>query len=229
MTPIKQNSPLIAEKTFVKGDREHKYTGIYQNILKRIFDIILFFILVPFVLLIAIPIIILIKIEDKGPIFYYSHRLGKNFEEFYMLKFRTMKVNSPDLRNKDGSTFNSKSDNRVTCIGRFLRESSLDELPQIFNVFIGQMSFIGPRAGDVESKNTYEEDEKDKLKIRPGITGYTQAYYRNSISVREKRLYDAWYANNVTLWLDIKIFLKTILVVLKRENVYTNQSTQNEI
>src|SRR5699024_3695844 len=91
-----------------------------------------------------------------------------------------------------------------------------------FNVLKGDMSIIGPRAGDVESKDTYAKDEKDKLLIRPGITGYTQAYYRNNLGVREKRLYDAWYAHNVSFSLDIKIFFKTVQTVLKRENIYTN-------
>ena len=77
----------------------------------------------------------------------------------------------------------------------------------------------------MESKDTYEEDEKDKLLVRPGISGYTQAYYRNNLGVREKRLYDAWYAHNVTMWLDIKIIFKTIATVLKRENVYTNDES----
>ena len=80
----------------------------------------------------------------------------------------------------------------------------------------------GPRAGDVESKDTYEVDEKDKTLVRPGITGYTQAYYRNNLGVREKRLYDAWYAHNVTVWLDIKILFKTVETVLLRKNLYTN-------
>lgn len=133
-----------------------------------------------------------------------------------------MKVNAPDLRNEDGSTFNSVSDSRVTRVGHFLRETSIDEIPQVFNILIGDMSIIGPRPGDVESKDTYRQDEKDKLLIRPGITGFTQAYYRNNIGVREKRLYDAWYAHNVSLLLDIKIFMKSIKTVLKRENIYTN-------
>lgn len=110
----------------------------------------------------------------------------------------------------------------MTKIGRILRETSIDEIPQVFNVLKGDMSIIGPRAGDVESKDTYGSDEKDKLLIRPGITGYTQAYYRNNLGVREKRLYDAWYAHNVSALLDVKIFFKTILTVLKRENLYTN-------
>ena len=84
------------------------------------------------------------------------------------------------------------------------------------------MSLIGPRASGWDALPTYKEDEIDKMKVRPGITGYTQAYYRNSISVREKRLYDAWYANNISFWLDVKIFFKTIVTVFKHDNVYTN-------
>lgn len=202
------------------------YKSFYQLGFKRAIDIIVCLIVLPIVLIILIPVAIAIKLEDHGPIFYYSKRLGVGFKEFGMMKFRSMKVNAPDLRNEDGSTFNSDKDPRVTKIGHFIREMSIDELPQLWNIFKGDMSIIGPRPGDVESKNTYQEDEKDKLLIRPGITGYTQAYYRNNLGVREKRLYDAWYAHNVTLMLDIKIFFKTIITVLKRENVYTNDSTE---
>ena len=211
-----------AENLYDDVKQKQGYNSIYQLYVKRAIDIILCLIALPFLLLLIIPISIAIKIEDRGPIFYSSKRLGVDFKEFGMLKFRSMKTNAPDLRNEDGSTYNSEIDPRVTKVGRFLRETSLDELPQIFNVLFGQMSLIGPRAGDVESKDTYQEDEKDKLLIRPGITGYTQAYYRNGLGVREKRLYDAWYAHNVSFTLDVKIFFKTIATVLKRENVYTN-------
>ena len=204
------------------------YKGTYQLVIKRIIDIIFCLIILPFVLLVMIPIAIAIKLEDGGPIFYKSRRLGVGFKEFNMLKFRSMKVNAPDIRNEDGSTYNSKSDSRVTRVGRFIRETSLDEVPQFFNVIFGEMSLVGPRAGDVESKDTYEEDEKDKMLVRPGITGYTQAYYRNNLGVREKRLYDAWYAHNVSMWLDIKILFKTVETVLKRENIYTNEEAKDE-
>lgn len=199
------------------------YKSFYQLYAKRFIDILICLIALPFAMLIMIPVALVIKIEDGGPIFYSSKRIGVNFKEFGMLKFRSMKMNSPDLRNEDGSTFNSKNDSRVTKIGRILRETSLDEIPQIFNVLLGQMSIIGPRAGDVESKDTYEDDEKDKLLIRPGITGYTQAYFRNNIGVRDKRLYDACYAHNVNFILDIKIFFRTIKTVLIHENIYTNK------
>lgn len=210
------------KKLYESGKNKKKYKGIYQIVLKRFIDILLCIVILPFVLLITIPIAIGIKIEDGGSVFYKSRRLGRGFKEFDMLKFRSMKMDAPDLRNDDGSTYNSQSDNRVTHIGRFLRETSIDELPQCFNVLFGHMSLIGPRAGDVESKDTYEDDEKDKMLVRPGISGYTQAYYRNNLGVREKRLYDAWYAHNVSFGLDLKIIFKTVATVLKRENVYTN-------
>lgn len=211
-----------AEEAYQKSKNKKGYSGFYQLGIKRAMDVIACVVALPFVLIILIPVAIAIKVEDHGPIFYRSMRIGKGFKEFGMLKFRSMKVNAPDLRNEDGSTFNSKTDPRVTKIGHILRETSLDEIPQVFNVLAGQMSIIGPRAGDVESKDTYEEDEKDKLLIRPGITGYTQAYYRNGLGVREKRLYDAWYAHSVNFGLDVKIFFRTIKTVLTHENVYTN-------
>lgn len=217
-----------AEEAYQKSKNKKGYKGFYQLRIKRAIDIIVCLIALPFVLIILVPVAIAIKVEDRGPLFYQSMRIGKGFKEFGMLKFRSMKVNAPDLRNEDGSTFNSKTDPRVTKIGHILRETSLDEIPQVFNVLAGQMSIIGPRAGDVESKDTYEEDEKDKLLIRPGITGYTQAYYRNGLGVREKRLYDAWYAHSVSFWLDVKIFFRTIKTVLTHENVYTN-SQGNEM
>ena len=211
-----------ADVRYAETKHKKNYKGFYQKVFKRIFDILLCVAILPFVLLAIIPIAVAIKIEDGGPVFYKSRRLGMGFKEFDMLKFRSMKVNAPDLRNEDGSTYNSPTDSRVTRVGHFLRETSLDELPQFFNVFLGHMSLLGPRPGDVESKDTYEEDEKDKMLVRPGISGYAQAYYRNSISVREKRLYDAWYAHNVSLWLDMKILFKTATTVLKKDNVYTN-------
>lgn len=211
-----------ADKLFERNKGKNNYQGFYQNIVKRFFDVIIGILIAPFVIILLIPIAMAIKIEDGGPVFYKSMRLGKGFKEFGMLKIRSMKVNAPDLRNADGSTYNSNDDPRVTRVGRFLRETSLDEIPQVFNIIAGQMSVVGPRPGDVESKDTYEEDEKDKMLVRPGITGYCQAYFRNAAGVREKRLYDAAYAHALSFELDMRIIFKTIRTVIKRENVYTN-------
>lgn len=196
---------------------------MYTHFFKRVLDFILSVLALPFWLIIAIPIMIAIKLDDGGPVFYKSKRVGRGFKQFGMYKFRSMKVNAPDLRNADGGTYNAADDPRVTKIGKIIRETSLDETPQLLNIIKGDMSIIGPRAGDWESVDTYEDDEKDKCKVRPGLTGYCQAYFRNSATVREKRLKDAWYANNVSFWLDVKIFFKTIATVLKRENLYTNE------
>lgn len=195
---------------------------MYKSLIKPICDWIIAVLAFPFFCILWIIVAIAIKLEDGGPVFYMAERIGKNSKKLMMYKFRSMKVNAENILNADGSTFNSKDDPRVTKVGKFLRETSLDETAQLLNMLKGEMSLIGPRASGWDALETYQSDEIDKMKVCPGITGYTQAYFRNSISVREKRLKDAWYANNVSLWLDIKIFFKTIQTVLKHDNVYTN-------
>ncbi|MBE6601957.1 MAG: sugar transferase [Ruminococcaceae bacterium] len=198
---------------------------MYKSFLKRVFDLFVSLLAFPFFCLLWFVVAIAIKLDDGGPIFYKAERIGRNSKKIYMYKFRSMKVNCENILNPDGSTYNAKDDPRVTKVGRFLRESSIDEIPQILNVIKGDMSLIGPRASGWGALSNYQADEVDKMKVRPGISGYTQAYYRNGLSVREKRLYDAWYANNVSFGLDVKIFFKTIATVLKRENVYTNEAS----
>lgn len=195
---------------------------MYPKIFKPVLDWIIAIIAFPFFLILWILIAIAIKIEDGGPVFYMAERIGKDCKKLRMYKFRSMKVNAENITNPDGSTYNSKDDPRVTKVGQFLRETSLDETAQILNMLKGEMSLIGPRASGWSALESYKSDEIDKMKVHPGISGYTQAYYRNSISVRDKRLKDAWYANNISPWLDIKIFFKTIKTVLAHDNVYTN-------
>lgn len=195
---------------------------MYNRYIKRALDLLVCIIAMPFLLLALIPIAIAIKIEDRGPTFYCADRLGRNAKTFKMYKFRSMKVNAPDIRNEDGTTYNSKDDPRITKVGRFIRETSLDELPQVFNIIKGDMSLIGPRPGLPDMLSLYASEEMPKLSVRPGITGYTQAYYRNSMPGKEKRLKDAWYAQNISFKLDIKIFIRTIMTVVKKEGLYTN-------
>lgn len=190
---------------------------------KRAADVLICVIALPFWSILYVIFAILIKMDDGGPVFYKAERIGKGCKKIHMLKFRSMKVNAENILNADGSTYNAADDPRVTKIGKFLRETSLDETPQILNVIKGDMSIIGPRASGWDALSTYKDDEMDKMKVRPGITGYTQAYFRNSISVREKRLKDAWYANHISFLLDIRIFFKTIQTVLKHNNLYTNK------
>ena len=196
--------------------------SFYVTVVKRVADFLIGLAALPFLLVIIAIVGIAIKIDDGGPVFYKAKRIGKDSVIFDMYKFRSMIVDAPNWTNQDGSTYNAPDDERVTRVGRFIRRTSIDELPQFLNLLRGNMSLIGPRASGAGAIGTYQPDEMAKMDVLPGITGYTQAYYRNSISVREKRLYDAWYARNVSFWLDVKIFFKTIETVLKRENVYTN-------
>ncbi|MTS89344.1 sugar transferase, partial [Proteus mirabilis] len=118
---------------------------MYKHFFKRLFDLIIALFALPFVLLLILIMVPLIWLTDRGPTFYNAQRVGLNGKIFKMFKFRSMKVNAPDIRNTDGSTFNSSDDPRVTRIGRFIRKTSIDEIPQILNVLIGDMSFVGPR------------------------------------------------------------------------------------
>lgn len=192
---------------------------------KRVLDLLVSFIAFPFFCVIWCIVAIAIKMEDGGPVFYKALRIGKDGKKIQMYKFRSMNVNAPNILNADGSTYNGKDDPRVTKVGKFLRETSLDETAQILNVIKGDMSIIGPRASNWEALESYQSDEMDKLKVRPGITGYVQAYYRNNATPHEKRVMDGWYANNLSFFLDIKILFKTVSVVLKRENLYTSTKT----
>lgn len=195
---------------------------MYDKFIKRILDFIISGIFIVLLTPLWAIVSIMIKNDDGGSVFFKAPRIGKGCKKFYMLKFRSMTENNKDIRNPDGSTYNSEDDPRVTKIGRVLRKTSIDELPQLINVLKGEMSLIGPRASTWDSLSAYKEDELDKMKVRPGISGYSQAYFRNSITMREKRINDAWYANNVSFWLDVKIIFKTIQTVLFKKNLYTN-------
>jgi lipopolysaccharide/colanic/teichoic acid biosynthesis glycosyltransferase len=201
--------------------------GIYL-FFKRTADIILSIISLPFILIIILIMGVFIKIEDKGPIFYKSKRVGKNGKLFNMLKLRSMFINAPDVRLQDGSTYNASDDVRVTKMGKFLRKTSIDELPQIINILIGHMSIIGPRPSTPYWLEICSKEDKEILDLSPGLTGYNQAYFRNSISDKEKYKNDLYYVRNISLVLDLKIFFKTISTILKREKVYKNIVSEHE-
>ena len=193
---------------------------MYKNTVKRLIDVVVSLLFLPILILLIVIIGIAIKKEDRGPVFYKAERLGKDGVPFNMYKFRTMKVNAEDIRNEDGSTFCGEGDPRLTEIGKMLRSTSLDELPQLLNVLIGQMSLIGPRPDLVEMLSVYEGDEKRKLIVVPGITGFNQAYYRNSISMRKRFANDVFYVEHLSFILDVKILLKTFILLTERKHVY---------
>lgn len=195
--------------------------NLYRKYFKRLLDIIAGLLGTMVFLVSYIFVAPAILLTDGRPVLYKSKRRGKRDKVFDMYKYRSMYVNAPDIRNADNSTFNGKNDPRVTKIGRILRETSLDEIPQFLNVLKGDMSFVGPRPS-VPSM-PYEdipENEKKKLEVKSGITGYTQAFYRNAIS-REKRFeLDGYYAENVSFALDMKIIFRTIGRIFSRKGVY---------
>ena len=196
---------------------------MYERYIKRCLDVIFAVIALPIVLVVCIIFGALIWLEDRETIFYLAKRRGIDGTIFNMYKLRSMKVNAPDIRNKDNSTFNSADDPRVTKIGKLMRKISVDELPQVFNILKGDMSWIGPRPVTTDRPlSEYDQKRKDRLKEKPGITVYTQAYYRNNISQEDKLALDAKYAQKVTFLGDLKIFFKTIETVVCRKNVYTN-------
>lgn len=205
---------------------------MYKHFFKRLIDICIGLVALPFVLLITVALGPIIYFTDKGPVFYNANRAGKDYKPFKMFKLRSMYVNSPDIRNADGSTFNSDNDPRVTPVGRFIRKTSLDEFPQFLNILLGDISFIGPRPKlycPEKYPNGLPEYMKKSFMVKPGVTGYAQAYYRNSIANEEKFKWDGYYADNVSFVMDVKIIFKTIKSVLFRENINTEQSYKKQL
>ena len=193
-----------------------KNPGIYFMV-KRLMDIILS--LSSIILLIPLFIIIgiLIKRDSKGPVIFKQEMYGKNKEPFYIYKFRTMRLDAPN----DVSTEELKdSKNYITKIGGFLRRTSLDELPQLFNILLGQMTVVGPRPVVLKEKNLIAlRDIYGANNIKPGITGWAQINGRDLLSVEEKAKLDGYYVENMGFKMDIKCFFKTIQYVLKCEGI----------
>lgn len=179
--------------------------------IKRAFDIILSLLLTLLFLPIMLIIALLIVANDLGPVFFVQLRVGLHGENFKILKFRTMKVGS----DKVGRYSTLENDERVTKIGKWLRKYSLDELPQLFNVFLGQMSLVGPRPNVPEQESLYKEIEwLERNKVRPGITGLAQATKRSSATAQERLELDIYYVRNVGFNLDMKVLAMTIKQVL---------------
>jgi len=186
-------------------------------IIKRIFDILKSGIALIILLPIFIIIGILIKLDSKGPVFFIQERVGKNGKIFRAYKLRTMVDNAEKI----GLGYEvEKNDSRITRIGKYLRWG-IDELPQLLNVFRGEMSMVGPRPALPHQIEKYSEREKRRLEIKPGLTGWALVNGRNKLSWPERIKLDIWYIDHWSLWLDLKILLKTIWVVIfKREGIY---------
>lgn len=195
------------------------------KIIKRTLDIIIsgvgLVILFPFLLVIAIAI----KIDSKGPILFKHKRIGKDGKTIYIYKYRTMLPNAEEMI-KDFNeeqlkefkeNYKLKKDPRITKVGRFLRKTSLDELPQLINILKGELSIVGPRPVIQEELERYGENADKFLSVMPGLTGYWQANGRSLTTYEQRMKMELYYVENCTLLLDIKIFFKTIFIVFKKE------------
>lgn len=197
---------------------------MYQHVVKRILDIILAAILL---VIAAIPMAIVaicIKIEDKGPIIYKSKRMGKGCKVFNTYKFRSMKHNREELKS------NLSHEEMVTKVGKVIRKTSLDELPQLFNILKGEMSFIGPRPWIPEYYEWFTDEQKRRSNVLPGISGLAQVKGRNGINIFKKIEYDLYYVDHISFFLDVKLVFETIVQVFKKTNAeISEQGIKQEI
>ncbi|MGB9873987.1 MAG: undecaprenyl-phosphate galactose phosphotransferase WbaP [Hydrogenobacter sp.] len=210
-------------------DNLSTFPNIY---IKRIFDLTLSLLALPLVLLLTAVISVLIKLETKGPVFFSHTRVGKDGKPIKVYKFRTMYMNAQDmlekllmereeLRHEWNMYGKLKDDPRITRVGRFLRRTSLDELPQIFNVIKGDMSLVGPRPVTQEELDKYYGEFAQVYKmVKPGITGYWQVSGRNDVDYSTRVAMDTFYVINWSLWLDLYILAKTFWVVIKKQGAY---------
>jgi len=203
-----------------------------NKLIKNLIDYLIALILFPFFLVLLIIIAILIKMDSPGPVFYKQKRVGLNGKEFYIYKFRTMYVDADERLEKLLSENKKlkeewiryrklRNDPRITKVGKFLRKTSLDELPQIINVLKGEMSVVGPRPLTKEEIEKYYGDFKDiLLSVKPGITGYWQVSGRNKLSYEQRIKADLFYILNWNIFFDVYILLKTVYVILKGTGAY---------
>jgi len=187
---------------------------------KRIFDICVaataLVVLAPLLAGIAIAV----RLTAPGPALYRSLRLGVGGGTFEMLKFRTMRVNAPDVRNPDGSSYSGTDDPRITRFGHWLRRTSLDELPQLWNVVRGDMSLVGPRPELPDQVRYYSAGDRRRLEVRPGITGLAQVSGRNDLSWTERRALDVHYVASINFREDLRILRRTIPRVMQARGIF---------
>ncbi len=203
-----------------------------NRLMKRLFDLSVALVLVPFILPVLAILAILVRLDSKGPVFFIQKRMGLNHRPFYLLKFRTMYAEGDRIleeylqdhkeAEKEWKEYKKLKnyDPRITKVGHLLRKTSLDELPQIFNILLGHMSLVGPRPYLHREKQDMEGNEDKILMTKPGITGLWQVSGRNDLVFLDRVDLDSWYVDNWSLWLDMMILIQTISVVLKRKGAY---------
>ena len=192
--------------------------------MKRLFDIVLSLPVTTLLLPVFAAIGVAIKLSSKGPIIFRQERAGKNGKSFVFYKFRTMKLDVDPF----GPSPKSSEDSRLTRIGKLLREYSLDELPQLFNILKGDMSIVGPRPLYVSQMAEWNERQKKRLLVKPGLTGLAQISGRGELTREEKLELDVKYVETESFWLDLKIVLATIAQVFGRKSIYEKRYSKTE-
>jgi undecaprenyl phosphate N,N'-diacetylbacillosamine 1-phosphate transferase len=195
---------------------------LYQRLIKPLFDrtcaLILLLVTSPVIALVAM----ILYVVNQGKIWFRQQRPGKDGAIFTMIKFRTM----TDARDLHGNLLPDKD--RLTSVGKFIRKTSLDELPQLLNVLAGDMSFVGPRPLLVEYLELYNPQQLRRHHVKPGITGWAQVNGRNTVQWPQRFAYDVWYVDHISLGLDLKILFLTVLKVLKAEGISSETSVTME-
>lgn len=193
---------------------------LINRFFKRIMDILIAVNATIFFFPIWILLYILIELDSPGPALYLHTRVGKNRKEFTCFKFRTMRLDADPNKLAE-----SKTDDRITKLGHFLRKTSLDETPQLLNVILGEMSIVGPRPALPVQVDNFDEQGMKKLLVKPGLTGWTQVNGRNSIPYEKRMELDAWYAENHNVFLDISIIFRTFGVLFFGDGIYDPNSS----
>lgn len=191
-----------------------------QKSMKRLMDIILSLIVLIVFLPIWVVVAILIKVTSQGPILFLQDRPGQYKKIFKVYKFRTMKIGSEKMIKGQEVM---KNDDRVTLIGKFLRRTKIDEIPQVLNVLKGEMSLVGPRPERIASLEDYDDEISKRLNMRPGMTGLAQVSGNIYLNLQDRYRFDVYYVENYSLWLDIKIIFRTVGVVLFGEDRYIDK------
>lgn len=194
----------------------------FMRNIKLFFDVILAIIALAVLMIPMLIILLFIIFDSKGSPFFLQERLGMNGKPFRIIKFRTMIVNAENIGSK--MRVDGENDFRITKVGRFLRKTSLDELPQLINIIKGDMAIVGPRPcltyHPYQGMENFPEWSKDRFLVRPGMTGLAQVKIRNAVPWDERMKYDIEYVHNMSLWLDIKLIIQTVSRVFKPENMY---------
>ena len=222
---VESQEAILSRDIVIVPKIAKKASKINYMSVKRVFDLVIstigLIILSPIFLILAI----IVKLDSKGPVFFAHTRYGKNGKKFKMYKFRTMYENAQDMINdftpeqmkEWKENFKLQDDPRITKVGKFLRKTSLDELPQIVNIIKGDLSIIGPRPVIEEELEKYGDNKDKFLSVTPGLTGYWQANGRSSTTYEQRMEMELYYIDNISPKLDVKIFFKTIESVIKKE------------